>query len=69
MNSPLSDPTPPDGLVAGGDDSGVRLEDYLAQASVTVIGPANREEYLDGDVNRDLYPRDEFDKSYDGTLD
>ena len=43
------------------------LEDYLMQTSVTVIGPANREEYLDGNVNRDLYPRDEYDKSYDGT--
>jgi len=43
------------------------LEDYLTQASVTVIGPVNREKYLDGDVNRDLYPRDEYDKSYDGT--
>ena len=43
------------------------LEEFLAQASVTVIGPLNRAEYLDGDINRDLYPRDEYDKSYDGT--
>lgn len=43
------------------------LEDYLRVAKVTVIGPSDREQRPEADVNRDLYPRDEYDKSYDGT--
>ncbi len=43
------------------------MERFLEQARVTTIDASNREAYLSGDVNRDLFPRDEFDKSYTGT--
>ena len=43
------------------------LARYLRQVKVTSIDPSNRELYLDGDINTDLFPRDEFDKDYRGT--
>jgi SAM-dependent methyltransferase len=40
------------------------LSDYLEQTTVTEIGPEQRAAYLrGGDINTDLFPRDEFDKS------
>ncbi|MCP4003173.1 MAG: spermidine synthase [bacterium] len=43
--------------------SNVDLQRYIAQAEAIVIGPHNRDTHIDGDVNTDLFPRDEFDKS------
>ena len=42
------------------------VERYLRQVKVASIGPENRSRYLDGDINTDLFPRDEFDKRYSG---
>ena len=40
------------------------LRRYLERATVAEIGPEQRTAYLGGgDINTDLFPRDEFDKS------
>lgn len=36
---------------------------FIDAVTVVTIGPANRGDYLDGDLNTDLFPRDEFDKT------
>lgn len=39
---------------------------FLSNLEVTVIDDRNRTQYSSGDVNTDLFPRDEFDKEYRG---
>jgi len=41
------------------------IEGYLAAATVTPVHAANRARFVAGDLNLDLFPRDEYDKSYD----
>ncbi len=36
---------------------------FLGDAEAIAIAPADRPRYLDGEINTDLFPRDEFDKS------
>lgn len=44
-------------------DSNAVIRRYVLEAEAVTIGDHNRAEHLNGDVNTDLYPRDEFDKT------
>ena len=39
------------------------MRNFFSQVTMLEIGPTNRESFLDGEINEDLFPRDEFDKA------
>jgi len=40
------------------------MNEFLQSAKITSITPENRENYPDGDINTDLFPRDEYAKRH-----
>ena len=38
------------------------MRNFFGQVTMLQIGPHNRGSFLDGEINEDLFPRDEFDK-------
>ena len=59
----LADPGVQAWLGKSAADSNAVIRRYVLEAEAITIGDHNRSEHLNGDVNTDLYPRDEFDKT------
>ena len=65
-----------DSLLAGIESAGLEnatdgrqhaaedIVEFLQSVQVIEITPSNRDPYLGGEINTDLFPRDEFDKRH-----